>query len=106
MNCFPLTQPYSRHTRRLSRVVRHLGQALGGQAGARLASQLAIPTSRHHVLRVLRAQVRSPLQPIRALGVDDWAKKRGQSYGTILVDLDRRQVVDLLPDREADTLAK
>ena len=43
---------------------------------------------------------------VRALGVDDWAKKKGHSYGTILVDLEKHRVVDLLPDRTAQTLAK
>jgi transposase len=41
----------------------------------------------------------------RALGVDDWAQRKRHTYGTILVDLEQHQVVDLLPDRTADTLA-
>jgi transposase len=40
------------------------------------------------------------------LGVDDWAFRKGRYYGTILVDLERRCVVDLLPDRRAETLAQ
>ena len=43
---------------------------------------------------------------VRVLGIDDWAKKKGHSYGTILVDLERRRVVDLLADRKAGTLEK
>ncbi len=101
-----LTQPFSRQTKRVSNLIWHLGQALGGQAGARLSSHLRIPTSRYRILRLLRKQFLPPAGIIRVLGVDDWAKKRGQSYGTILVDLERHCVVDLLPDREAQTLAE
>ncbi|MGI9047965.1 MAG: ISL3 family transposase, partial [Rubrobacteraceae bacterium] len=60
---------------------------------------------RHTLLRRLRGSPVTPVGEVRVLGVDDWASRKGEKYGTILVDLERRRVVDFLPDRSADTLA-
>jgi hypothetical protein len=82
-----------------------VGVAVGGEAGARLLRGLGMPTSGDTVLRLVR-RLPLPRRPTpRALGVDDWARRKGQTYGTILVDLERHRVVDLLPDRSAPTLA-
>jgi transposase len=95
----------ARRTRRLATAQGRVGVACGGEAGARLLQQLAMPTSADTVLRLVRALPLPEVAMPRALGVDDWALKKGQSYGTILVDLDSRRVADLLPDRSAPTLA-
>ena len=95
----------SRRTERLAGVQRHLGLALGGEAGARLAARLGMPVSPDTLLRLVHRAVASSLPPPRVLWVDDWAWRRGQNYGTILVDLERNTVIDLLPDREAATLS-
>jgi transposase len=96
---------HARTTTRLARVHLAIGLALGGEAGARLAEKTAVPTSPDTLLRrVKRAGARSSGAP-RFVGIDDWAWCKGQRYGTIVVDLETGDVVDLLPDRDAATVA-
>jgi transposase len=81
-----------------------IGSALGGEAGARLAKKTAMPTSPATLLRrVKQARDRSSGVP-RFVGIDDWAWCKGQRYGTIVVDLETNEVIDLLPDRDAETV--
>jgi transposase len=88
---------------------RHIGLALGGEAGTRLSERLAMPTSADTLLRLVCRDAHisgaGPRPIPRVLAVDGWAWRRGHRYGTVLVDLERNTVVELLADRQAASLA-
>ena len=85
-------------------IVHHLGLALGGRPGQSFARRLLLPVSKDTLLRVVRRQITQPSTEPRIVGIDDWAWKRGQRYGTIICDLEQRRIIDILPDREAATV--
>ena len=94
----------ARRTSRLEAIVRHLGIALGGRPAAALARRLMLPVSKDTLLRAVRRHAVGKSAPLHVIGIDDWAWKRGQRYGSIICDLERRRIIDLLPDREPATV--
>ncbi len=92
-------------TSRLAQVQRSVAIALGGEAGKRLLALLHEATSGDTLLRLIRTQRLPEHPPPRILGVDDFSFKRGKTYGTLLIDLERHCVIDVLPDRLGATLA-
>ena len=100
-----LLQPRKRRTERLVTALTQMSYEISAESGSRLASRWGILTSSDSLTRLIRAAPEPDTPTPRVLGVDDWAKRKGQTYGTILIDLETRQVVDLLPERSAQALA-
>lgn len=101
-----LVAVYARCTELLTALLQAVGFALGGRPATRLVHHFHPQTSRSTLLRLVR---RAPAPPLhrtpRVLSVDEWSYRRGRADALILVDLERHQVVDLLPDASAATLA-
>ena len=91
-----LVAAYARTTRRLITVLRAIGVALGGNTGARLAARLRLPTSPATLLRLVQTAPVPHPPALQAVGVDEWAWRRGHRYGTILVNLVDHRCADLL----------
>src|SRR5712692_1373831 len=103
---FPsLTLPRVKFTRRLQESLQELGFALGGEAGASLGKQLSIPGSPDTILRLVKGADLPAASSPRVVGIDDWSWKRRLRYGTLLCDLESGKPIDVLADREVETVS-
>jgi transposase len=102
-----IAQPSARKTQRVGELVRLFAHAAGGRVSERLLTRLGMPTSDNAILRQLKSHVRKQhkIEPLRAIAIDDWSWRKGFRYGTIVVDLERRTVADVLKTRSADGTA-
>jgi len=101
----PFVAVYGRRTHDVRAALRRIVRALGGKAGARLAAHQGIGVSRMTLLRLIHADPAAEVEVPRVIGIDDWSRRRGRRYGSIIVDLERHRTIDLLPDRTAETFA-
>jgi hypothetical protein len=106
-----VTAAYASKTVHLENALTLLALALGGAAGARVACRLQMPAGDDTLLGLARRHAADKegaaggaTHP-KVIGVDDWAWRKGDSYSTVIVDLEQRRVLDLLPDRTAESLA-
>jgi transposase len=98
-------KPYARQTGRVAELARLIGYAVGGRPAERLMRRLGMPQGDDWILRNLKRHAALPSKPLRVVGIDDWSWLKGTRYGTIVVDLERREVVDVPHDRSAKTTA-
>ncbi len=96
-----LIEPSSRLTTRLRKLIQAIGLAFNGNGGVRLGEQIGFHLSRMTLLRSLHRLASPPSEPVRVVGIDDFAWKKGKRYGTIILDMETHTILDLLPDREA-----
>ena len=94
---------YARMTDRLIKALQSIGVTTNGEDGANLASSLAIPTTAKTLIRRVFELPLPRNGPVRIVGIDEWAWKKGSHYGTILVDLEHRRIADLLPERSVES---
>lgn len=100
-----IAPPYARATTRLRQQQQQVAFAAGGEGGARLTRHLGMATSPDTLIRLIRRAPLPSTPPPTIIGIDDWAKRKGRDYGTIIIDLERRQPIEVLPDRTAETVA-
>jgi hypothetical protein len=99
--------PFARKTRRVGELVRLFRHAAGGRVSERLLTRLGMPVSDNAILRQLKSHIRKQrkTEPLRAIAIDNWSWRKGFRYGTIVVDLERRTVADVLKSRSAQGTA-
>lgn len=92
--------PYTRRTVRMAAIVDLIGYSMGGRPAEHLMGRLGMPVSDDTILRQIKRRASNSIpDDIRVVGIDDWSWRRSTRYGTIIVDLERRTVVDILDDR-------
>lgn len=101
-----LTNPHARYTPLLRSMLTSVAVAMAAHAGVRLAARLGLPVAKDTLLRLVGAVPEPPVGAVRVVAVDDFALRRRCEYATIVVDLEARRPIEVLPGREAGPLAE
>jgi transposase len=99
-----VTSSHGRYTFGLRLFLGQLGREHGGASGVHSANLLGIQVPARTILRFLHALRLPPIVAPRVIGLDEWAWKRGQRYGALVVDLERNKPIALLADRSKPTV--
>lgn len=101
-----LVAPGARRSHPLHTALERTAFALGGEAGARLACALGMPTTPDILLRLVRAAPLPVIGTPHSVGVDDFALRKGRVYAGLIVDIEERRPLDVLPDCTPATIAE
>lgn len=102
----PWVPAYGRRSHDLTEWITQWGWHLSAESLARIALQQGVQVSAPTILRVLRAESDPVWETPRVVGIDDWARRKGHTYATVVVDLERHRIVDVLPDRQPETVSQ
>jgi hypothetical protein len=94
----------ARRTSRADVITQLIGYSLGGRPGERLIARLGLPVSDDTILRRLKKSSKPSNNGAEVVGLDEWAKRKGLNYGTIVVDLECRTVIDVLDKHSTEAV--
>jgi transposase len=102
----PEISAYSRMTSRTRKTLQTLLLEVSARKGSYIAKLISLPISPSTALRIVNALPILPTKNVTVLGIDDWAYRKGLTYGTLLVNMETGKVIDLLIGRDGKSLTK